>query len=357
MKITREGLRLILATLLVGLASLNTGNNLMYLILSVMLAVLFLSFIVTYINLRGIEVKVEQLGELYAGRPSKIKITLSNRKRFLSSHSLFLKIEDPVIISTYIRKLGPKEEKEVFEEVLPLRRGLFDLNKRVLLRTGFPFIFTEKTIMPELQAKLLIYPSLIDIEEELFSFEETGKGILNEEEFYKIREYRYGDDRRWIHWKATAKRGELMTKEYGTQETRKITIIFDNFRQGSEVRGQKSESMKKFMPQNLTSDIPYLTSDFERSVSFAASLAVKLIEMGMALRFVTCKKTIPFGIGKETLLKILDLLAVINLSDDFFCLIEEKDLEDPFVVILQSDSSPLSRFKDRAIKTYYAREI
>jgi len=338
MKITREGGRLILATLLVGLASLNTGNNLMYLILSVMLSVLFLSFIVTYINLRGIEVKVEQLSELYAGRPSKIKITLSNSKKFLSSHSLFLKIEDPIILSTYIRKLGPKEKREVFEEVLPLRRGLFDLNKKVLLRTGFPFIFTERTIIPELRAKLLIYPSLIDIEEELFSFEETGKGILNEEEFYKIREYRYGDDRRWIHWKSTAKRGELMTKEYGTQETRKITIIFDNF----SATVQQSDSA---------------TVDFERSVSFAASLAVKLIEMGMALRFVTCKKTIPFGIGKEALLKILDLLAVINLSEDFFCLIDEKDLRDPFILILQSEGSPLIRFKDMAIKTYYAREI
>jgi uncharacterized protein (DUF58 family) len=99
------------------------------------------------------------------------------------------------------------------------------------------------------------------------------------------------------------------------------------------------------------------TVDFERSVSFAASLAVKLIEMGMALRFVTCKKTIPFGIGKEALLKILDLLAVINLSEDFFCLIDEKDLRDPFILILQSEGSPLIRFKDMAIKTYYAREI
>ncbi len=334
MKITREGFRLILATLLVGLASLNTGNNLMYLILSVMLAILFLSFFVTYVNLSGIETKIEQIGELYAGRPARVRIILFNKSRLFSARSFFLKNTEggPFRILTYVRFLRPREKIELLVEGLPLKRGHFDLNKKIILKTGFPFIFTERTVSPELRSKLLIYPSLMDIKTQFFSLRNANNSILNEEEIYRIREYRYGDDRRWIHWKATAKRGELMIKDLRTQEPIRVTIIFDNYK---------------------TPDIEV----FERSVSFAASLSSQLIEAGRALRFITCQKTIPFGMGREHLLKVFDLLAVINVSEDLFCMVDEGDLMEASILILQSEVSPMGRFKDIVGKTYYAREI
>lgn len=334
MTLTREGFRLGLAIVLVGLASLNTGNNLMYLILSVMLSIFFLSLVVTYWNLKGIEVSVEPIEELFAQRPSRIKIRYS-KKGFLSSHSFFLMSNpsSPVKIFDYTESLKPDKFIEKIITITPLRRGLINLKDSLFLKTGFPFIFTEGTLRLTSRASFVVYPHIRDIETSLISPLTEGQSRLTgEEEFHKIRPYRYGDDRRFIHWKATAKTGELMIKESAMEETHKITILFDNFR-----------------PPDMKA--------FENSVSFAASLALRAIESGYYVRFISCRKTIPFGTGKEHLLKILDHLALIEPVEDLICLIDEKDIEGNSVLILQSDVSPIKRFIEYSQRVFYAPEL
>ncbi|MCX7794506.1 MAG: DUF58 domain-containing protein [Thermodesulfovibrionales bacterium] len=334
MTLTREGFRLGLATLLVGLASLNTGNNLMYLILSVMLSIFFLSLVVTFINLKGIEISIEPVEELFAGRSSKIKIRYFKKGLFPSRSFFLLSMpEAPLRIFDYIELLKPEFTVERTVTITPLKRGPLNLKDFIFLKTGFPFIFTERTTRIKTEAGLLVYPALWDIEISLISPARVGnKKLTGEEEFQKIRPYRYGDDRRFIHWKATAKTGELMIKESALEETSRITILLDNFR-----------------PPDMNA--------FERSVSFAASLASKAIESGYYLRFVTCLKTLPFGTGREHLLKILDHLALIEPAEEFSCLINEKDIEGNTMLILQSGLSPLKKFTESAQRIFYASEI
>ncbi len=335
MKITREGFRLLLATSLIGLASLNTGNNLMYLILSVMLSILLLSLMITYVNLRGITIEIEPLDDLFAGKTSRIKLRYSKKRSILSSRSLFITTppEGLIRILDYVDILKPAGSIERIINVTPLKRGMLGLNGRLILKTGFPFIFTENSIRPELKGTLLIYPALKDIDMLMNSYTSKGKRpFTGERDFQKIRQYRYGDDRRFIHWKATAKAGELMIKESAIEEGQRITIFFDNFR-------------------------PPLLETFEESISFAASLSSRLIEDGYYVRFITCLKTIPFGTGMEHLRKILDHLAIISPSDDFSCLIDEGESAGRSILILQSDSSPLIRFRESAERIFYASEI
>lgn len=335
MKITREGFRLVLATSLIGLASLNTGNNLMYLILSVMLSIFFLSLLITYVNLRGISIEIESSDDLFVGKTSRIKLRYSKKNSFLSSRSFSISAppKGPLRILDYvdILKSGGRIEKTI--NVTPLKRGMLDLKDTLILKTGFPFIFTENSIRPDVKGTLLVYPALKDIDLLMDPYISEGKRpFTGERDLQKIRQYRYGDDRRFIHWKATAKTGELMIKESAIEETIRITIFFDNFR-------------------------PPLPEAFEESISFAASLSAKFIEAGYFVRFITCLKTIPFGTGMEHLRKILDHLAIISPSDDFSCLIDEGESAGRSILILQSDSSPLIRFRESSERVFYASEI
>lgn len=357
-RITREGLRLILATLLVGLASLNTGNNLMYLILSVMLSVLSLSLILTFVNLKGIEISLKPEEELFKRRPAKIKIVITNKKRFLASHSIVVtsRRESPFRLSCYIDRISPGDTIEVYEEILPLRRGIVNLKEELLLWTGFPFIFTERSVKPLIEKTLLIYPEIKDLELPLPFYASGSRRSTNEGDFQKVRPYQYGDDRRLVHWKATAKTGELMIKELGNEEIRKVTIFFDNF-----------------IPADIS---PPSMDSFEESVSLAASLSERFISADYYLRFVTCNKTIPFGRGREHLLKILDHLAIVSpvtsplsqnptVTSPPICLVDETDLSEvggevtvgASVLILQSGLSPFSKFRDRAEMVFYATAI
>ncbi len=330
MKFTREGIRVIIVTLLFSFAALNTGNNLMYLILATMISVLFLSSIVTYLNLRGIELLIEPEDELFVAQPARVNITIKNRKAFIPSYSILVDIKD--LGNFYMPYVPSRNSITVKEFILPKKRGILRLKERAKLTTGFPFIFTQRTLSPDSDRSFVVYPELKDIDLANILADEIGheNPIAASDEFHNIREYRHGDESRLIHWKATAKTGVLMVKEFMLSETSKFTIVLDNF-----------------SPPN--------TMSFERSVSFAASIASKLISVGVYVRMVTCKKIIPFGTGKEHLFKILDILAIIEPADSAECPIEEEPGDG--ILILQSDSSPFKKFQTSIHTVVYASNL
>ncbi|MCP3968451.1 MAG: DUF58 domain-containing protein [Lentisphaerae bacterium] len=52
----------------------------------------------------------------------------------------------------------------------------------------------------------------------------SGQG----QDFYGIREYRHGDEIRFIHWKATASKRQIMVKEFEANTTDQVVIVLDN---------------------------------------------------------------------------------------------------------------------------------
>ena len=54
MRPTKEGKRFLLATLLIAVAAFNTGNNLIFLILAMMLSMILLSVVILRYNLKGL---------------------------------------------------------------------------------------------------------------------------------------------------------------------------------------------------------------------------------------------------------------------------------------------------------------
>ncbi len=325
MRFTREGIRFILAIILIGIASLNTANNLMYLIFSVMVSSFILSILLAFINIRGIEVDISTPRELFVKQASEFMITLKNYK-FIPSYSL--EIEMDKIGRIYIDRLEKRVSTKKFI-LTPQRRGIS--GPEVTVKTGFPFIFTEIKRRININRVFLIYPEIIDMEHEIYVPQsDISKRIRREgDEFIRIREYRHGDEKRLIDWKATAKVDKLMVREYARNEAKTYTIILDNY-------------------------LPPDRDAFERSISFAASLAELSIRRDFYLRFVTCHKTIPYGSGREHLYRILDLLAMIEPVDKSECMV--KEIGDGFL-ILQSDSSPLTRFRPYMQKVIYATEL
>ena len=84
MKLTREGKRFFLASILIGIAAFNTGNNLIYLILSMMLALFVLSVAILRINMKNLTVRLFQPGPVFANNPADIALTVKNLKSFPS---------------------------------------------------------------------------------------------------------------------------------------------------------------------------------------------------------------------------------------------------------------------------------
>ncbi|WP_344839930.1 DUF58 domain-containing protein [Actinocorallia longicatena] len=111
------------------------------------------------------------------------------------------------------------------------------------------------------------------------------------------REYRRGDDLRRVHWRSTARYGELMVRREEQQWQSRATIFLDTRRSAHWGEGPGSS--------------------FEQAVSVAASIGVHLAEEGLSLRFVTDTgehAEVTSAPGAAAGGELLDALAVITHS-------------------------------------------
>lgn len=290
MKTTREGKRFILATLLIVVASFNTGNNLIYLVLALMLSFIFLSWAILRLNLSRLSLSIRMEGPAFAGQRSVLSVTLKNGKRLFSTSSVRVILPDSV--STVYFAAVPKAGEATSEAAIVFsKRGIYRA-REFFAESGFPFIFFASRIPVAAEGEALVYPALTDIgrimpEAAGQEAGDAGRISAGGEELFSLRDFRYGDDWRRVHWKASAKREGLLVKEYAEHEFRKATVLVGSL-------GPVDEAL------------------FEKVVTLAATAAKYYIDAGYQVRLMSARKVIPFGCGTEHLYKIFDILAVIG---------------------------------------------
>lgn len=275
--VTRIGIAYVLTVLLIGIAALNTGNNLLYIIVAAMLAAILVSGIASAVVLRGLELDVHLPEHVFAGRPALGRIVLRNPRRWLPSFSVnvvAIKKESSKrwrwVPATFAfppkrapgeqwinlpdRKLrrveGAKTSPGIFEgsayfPYIPAgselkadlslcfpRRGLYQ-QTTFGLATRFPFAFLVKTRRIPLTREIVVYPPVEPADEFFdvlplitgeFATFTRGRGS----DLYRIREYAPEDSARHVDWKATAKSGSLKVREFSREDERKLRIVFDN---------------------------------------------------------------------------------------------------------------------------------
>jgi len=276
--VTRTGIMYALVSVVIGIAALNTGNNLLYIVVAAMLAAMVVSGIVSAINLEELEIDVRLPEHVFAGRLVSGRIVLKNRRRWLSSFSVSVvppkqrkpRREWRLERATFAFPAGRAREKQwihlpdrSFRLVAsaPQPAGIFqdsvyfpyipakaDLSADLALKferrgryqqdhfglaTRFPFAFLTKTRRVPLAREVIVYPS-VEPPEEFFEvlplitgeFESfvRGRGY----DLYRIREYTHEDSARHVDWKATAKSGSPKVREFTREDERKLRIVFDN---------------------------------------------------------------------------------------------------------------------------------
>jgi uncharacterized protein (DUF58 family) len=275
--VTRIGIAYIVTVLLIGIAALNTGNNLLYIIVAAMLAAILVSGIASAVVLRELELDVHLPEHVFAGRAALGRIVLRNSRRLLPSFSVSvvaIKKESPKrwrwMPATFTfppksppgeqwinlpdRKLRRVEESKATSGILEgsayfpyiaaggelkadlslcfPRRGLYQ-QAAFGLATRFPFAFLTKTRRIPLAREIIVYPRVEPADEFFevlplitgeFATFTRGRGS----DLYRIREYAPEDSARHVDWKATAKSGSLKVREFSREDERKLRIVFDN---------------------------------------------------------------------------------------------------------------------------------
>jgi uncharacterized protein (DUF58 family) len=274
--VTRAGLIYILISVVIGIAAINTGNNLLYVVVAALLSAILVSGIASALVLRSLTLDVRLPEHVFAARPLLARLLLRNTSRWLPSFSVRVvpakrknkdrwdwevstfgwprnrapqdqwfhlpdrrlrrvqeEAEKPILQeSVYFPFLAPEQELRADLEISFPVRGRYS-EKNFGLATRFPFSFLMKTRRINLAREVTVYPAVEQTEQfcEVLpmvtgEFETFVSGRGND--LYLIREYMPDDSARHVDWKATARTGELKVREFSREDERKLRVVFDN---------------------------------------------------------------------------------------------------------------------------------
>lgn len=309
-RVTREGVIYLVGVFAVALAALNTGNNLLFLVLGCLLAVILLSGIVSRITLTGIELKLTLPEHVFAAQPAPALLELNNLKRTLPSFSLRVIGESTKDKKNADAKLAsaPLLQQPVYFPYLPRqqsvrqsveltfpRRGVYR-QKMLALKSRFPFGFLEKTRKVPAEAEIVVYPPITPTEEfyailPLISGEIESHMRGRGNDLYAIRDLVPTDNARFVDWKATARAGTLKVREFAREDERRVLLVLDPFFYGTAI---SPEGARKF----------------ERAVELCACLAWHFYQLGSAIGLRTASAEVQLAPGADSIYDVLGRLAL-----------------------------------------------
>jgi uncharacterized protein (DUF58 family) len=313
---------LVIGAILV-IAAFSTGEPFLFYLLYLAILVIGGSYIVVRLGLTDLEAgyAVSQLHG-HVGDPLRVTYTLRNASRI---PKLWLEIHNPTTLPGGLPgraiSLGGNQERSWLIRAPLTRRGHFRIDP-LAIRTGDPFGFFEASASVGQGVSVVVYPRLEPVPAwKLPAANIEGSHAAPERTHQttplamSVRPYAPGDSMNRIHWKSTARHGEIQVKEFDLEQTADAWIVLDLQRSVQTGRGDESTT--------------------EASIRAAAAIADKaLVENRAVGMTVNARRPshLPPDRGGRQHLKIMQLLAAL-----------EPDGESPLVESLVQNVGRLRR--------------
>ncbi|MCE9574096.1 MAG: DUF58 domain-containing protein [Deltaproteobacteria bacterium] len=307
---TRDGRVLFMLALGIGFGAINTGNNLLYLLVGWLCSFIVASGVLSEVTMKGLTVRRRPPARLFAGQPFLMEIAVENGKPSLASFSI--EIEDlvggrPLDKKCYFLKIPAGKTQRTSYRHTFARRGTYTLDG-FRIATKFPFGFFRKSRDIDEPTEVLVYPALVPVVRPMPRTESAGDAraarLGRRGEFHGLREWRQGDDRRDVHWKSTARSGRTMVREYEDELMRRVVVCVDN---------ALPAAVRTAVEDGLA---PPEIDALERAISVAASLAAAYLDAGWSVALVARGAQVPTSAGRSQLPRILRALALLDTVGD-----------------------------------------
>ncbi len=295
-RFTSGGVAFTLGTMAVGFAAMNTGNNLLYLLLGSMLGFIIVSGLLSEQAIRDLRIERRSPRAVTVGHDLRLAYEVTNGKKRLPSLAVEIS-EKGLPEEAFLAHVAPKGRATISSVNSFVRRGIYPLHT-VTLSTGFPFGLFRKERDLEIPGEVIVWPRadrpIREPAPGAGRVPRVGASTLgaagSRGEYRGLRSYRAGDDSRDIHWKSSARMREPVVREYERDgaETRWICL---------DLRGDPGEAG-------------------EVAIEVAASLAARAFAQHRAFALVAGDTILEPGDGAGQLERALDILARVDFSPE-----------------------------------------
>ncbi len=245
-RITYEGLSFLSILVFIILGSILRQINLLVLLSGLMIAPLFFNWRISRKMLERVKFRRRLPEWAHAGKPFVVEWQAENHRSRVSSWGI--KISDQIRaqgagkreiekIDLILPQINPQDSATTSYRCLLSSRGVYEFGPAIA-SVAFPIgLFRSRvrlaepdwlTVAPRLGTLLprwrqLTQSSAVGVRS---NFKRRG---LSDDEFFAIRQWKPGDPRRIIHWRSTAKHGELLVKQFEERTDHDFGIVLDLF--------------------------------------------------------------------------------------------------------------------------------
>ncbi len=318
-------------TVISVVASIFIRDNIYYRLIYLFVFIIFASWIWSFFSIRGILIRRfvrgsrQQVGEVF---DETIEV-VNNSK--LAKLWLDVREKSPLPgapISRILSWIGPRSLRTYAIYTLLIRRGEYHLGPTII-SSGDPLgLFASQKEIPG-EKTLLVLPHLVDLS--TFPFPPgllPGGRALRRRSLEvtphaaSVREYAHGDPLNRIHWSSTARRGQLMVKEFDQDPQADVWIILDSYRYGHVTSSEADEVARvrrNWMWWTQKEEFTLYPSTYEYGVTCAGSIAKYFIKKGQAIGFISAGQIytiLPAERTDRQLSKILETLALLQCEGE-----------------------------------------
>ncbi len=247
---TRHAISYFFILLLILFGSINYENSLGFMLVFLLVSLGFLGMIYTHQNINQLKIKIGQAEPVFAGQSIYFPVYISQTSNSIRPN-LKLLSETGQITSTHLIN---NKNTECQLQLTTTQRGYVSPG-RIKLYSEYPLGLFHAWSWLKLKGQCIVYPEP-DSQHHPLNFTENdtqGTSISNKQgidDFAGIRQYQAGDLPNHMAWKAIARTGQLQTKLFNNESTKKIWINWNNTNETLDIEHRLSILCRMILDAN-----------------------------------------------------------------------------------------------------------
>ncbi|MEZ6047932.1 MAG: DUF58 domain-containing protein [Planctomycetaceae bacterium] len=239
-RLTPQGMTLLILMLVFLIASMLSRSNMLILLFSFIAGSFIVNGGMGMKMVKGALVRRRIPAAVMAGEKFAVNIEYTNTNRFRSAWVMVVRdiinhTSETLQAEVLIARILPRQTASTYYDFRPMRRGIYKFGPLEVV-TSSPLGMVERGHVFDVQNEITVYPAVGRLTSywkkersnaaELVQQKQTRKGVFDDE-YHSMREYRPGDNPRAIHWRTTARRNEVMVREFHQSRDDDVLLLLD----------------------------------------------------------------------------------------------------------------------------------